>query len=123
MLIAKKRFLFYGLSPVFYNLGIILGTLFLTPRFGIMGVAIGTLAGAFLHLLMRVIDSLISGFRFKLNFNFKTPEFKKTIKLMLPKMFGHPVELAMFWGFTIIASGLASGSVAVLSFARNFMSV
>ncbi|MBI2064485.1 MAG: hypothetical protein HYT62_00305, partial [Candidatus Yanofskybacteria bacterium] len=40
-----------------------------------------------------------------------------------PKMFGHPVELAMFWGFTVIASGLASGSVAVMNFARNFQSV
>ena len=42
---------------------------------------------------------------------------------MIPKMFGHPVELAMFWGFTIIASGLSVGSVAILSFARNFQSV
>lgn len=123
MLVAKKRFLFYGLSPVFYNLGIIGGTIMLAPRFGITGVAIGTVAGASLHLLMRCIDALRSGFRFKLNFNFKTPEFRKTIKLMLPKMFGHPVELATFWGFTVIASTLASGSVAVMSFARNFMSV
>ena len=42
MLIAKRRFLFYGLSPVLYNLGIIGGTFFLSARFGIMGVAIGT---------------------------------------------------------------------------------
>lgn len=42
---------------------------------------------------------------------------------MLPKMFGHPVELITFWGFTIIASTLATGSVAVMNFARNFMSV
>ncbi len=123
MLIAKKRFLFYGLSPVFYNLGIILGALFLGQKFGIFGVAIGTVIGAFLHLLVRLIDALRSGFRFRTNLNFKTPEFKKTIKLMLPKMFGHPVELATFWGFTVIASGLAPGSVAVMNFARNFMSV
>ncbi len=123
MLIAKRRFLFYGLSPVFYNLGIILGTVLLASRFGIMGVAIGTVAGAFLHLLARVIDALWSGFRFKLSFNFKTAEFKKTIKLMIPKMFGHPVELAMFWGFTVIASTLQSGSVVVMNFARNFQSV
>lgn len=123
MLVAKRRFLYYGLSPVFYNLGIIGGTLFLAPRFGIMGVAFGTLVGAFLHLLMRVIDSLLSGFRFKLNFNFRTPEFKKTIKLMIPKMFGHPVELITFWGFTIIASTLQTGSVAIMNFARNFQSV
>lgn len=123
MLIAKRRFLFYGLSPVLYNLGIIGGALFLSPKLGITGVAIGTVLGAFFHMLMRAIDAYFSGFRFNLNFNFKTPEFKKTIKLMIPKMFGHPVELAMFWGFTVIASGLATGSVAVMSFARNFQSV
>ena len=123
MLIAKRRFFFYGMSPVLYNLGIILGTLFLVPKFGIMGVAFGTVLGAVLHLGSRTIDALISGFRFKLIYQFKTPEFKKTIKLMIPKMFGHPVELAMFWGFTVIASGLAPGSVAIMNFARNFMSV
>ena len=123
MLIAKRRFFFYGMSPVLYNLGIIGGAIFLSPQLGIIGVAIGTVLGAFFHMLMRAIDAYLSGFRFHFNFNFKTPEFKKTIKLMLPKMFGHPVELAMFWGFTVIASGLASGSVAVMNFARNFQSV
>ena len=123
MLIAKRRFLFYGLSPVFYNLGIIGGAIFLSDKFGIMGIAIGTVIGASLHLLSRVVDSIISGFRFQPQFKFKTSEFRKTIKLMLPKMFGHPVELAMFWGFTVISSGLAMGSVAILSFARNFQSV
>ena len=123
MLIAKRRFLFYGLSPVLYNLGIIGGAIFLSPKFGIMGVAIGTVLGAFFHMLMRGIDAYFSGFRFHFNFNFKTPELKKTIKLMIPKMFGHPVELAMFWGFTVIASELSSGSIAIMSFARNFQSV
>ncbi len=123
LLIAKRKFFFYGLSPILYNLGIIGGTLFLSPILGIVGVAIGTIIGASLHLLSRVIDVLSSGFRFKLSFKVKTTEFKKTIKLMIPKMFGHPVELAMFWGFTVIASTLGAGSIAILSFARNFQSV
>lgn len=122
-LIAKKRFLFYGFSPVLYNLGIILGTIFLAPSWGIMGVAIGTLLGALLHLAVRVIDAWRDGFSFAPAFAFRTPEFRKTLKLMLPKMFGHPIELATFWGFTAIASALTPGSVAVLSFARNFQSV
>jgi putative peptidoglycan lipid II flippase len=42
---------------------------------------------------------------------------------MLPKMFGHPIELATFWAFTAISSTLVPGSVAVMSFARNFESV
>lgn len=123
MLIAKRRFLFYGLSPVLYNLGIIGGAVFLVPKFGIIGVAIGTLSGAAFHFLARAVDAFMSGFRFRARFMFKTLEFKKTVRLMIPKMFGHPVELAMFWGFTIIASGLGAGAVAVMSFARNFQSV
>jgi len=123
ILIAKKRFLFYGLSPVFYNLGIIGGTIILSPTLGIMGTAIGTIIGASLHMLTRTIDAYVSGFRFRLKTDFKTAEFKKTIKLMVPKMFGHPVELAMFWGFTVIASTLGAGSIVVMNFARNFQSV
>ncbi|MBI2065165.1 MAG: hypothetical protein HYT62_03885, partial [Candidatus Yanofskybacteria bacterium] len=72
MLIAKRRFFFYGMSPVLYNLGIIGGAIFLSPQLGIIGVAIGTVLGAFLHMLMRAIDAYLSGFRFHFNFNFKT---------------------------------------------------
>jgi putative peptidoglycan lipid II flippase len=123
MLVVKRRFIYYGLSPVLYNLGIIGGTLLLTPYFGIIGVAIGTIIGASLHLLIRVFDVIRSGFKFKFTFNPTTPEFKKTISLMIPKMFGHPVELATFWSFTVFASMLKPGSVAIMSFARNFQSV
>jgi putative peptidoglycan lipid II flippase len=123
MLVAQRRFLFYGLSPIVYNLGIIGGTLFLVPEFGIMGIAYGTLAGAFLHLAVRFFDAWRAGFRFRPEFSFGTEEFRRTIRLMLPKMLGHPIELATFWGFTAIASTLAAGSVVVINFARNFQSV
>lgn len=123
MLVTKRRFLFYGLSPVLYNLGIIFGAIYLAPYFGIMGVALGTILGAFLHLAIRFFDARRSGFVFNLKYSFKTVEFKQTLKLMLPKMLGHPIELATFWAFTAISSTLAPGSVAVMNFARNFESV
>jgi len=123
MLVTKRRFLAYGLSPVLYNLSIILGTLWLAPHFGIMGVALGTVAGAVLHLAVRGWDAWRSGFVFSLQFGFTTKEFRQTLRLMLPKMFGHPIELLTFWAFTAIGSTLIPGSVAVISFARNFESV
>jgi putative peptidoglycan lipid II flippase len=123
MLVTKRRFLFYGLSPVLYNLGIIVGAIWLAPYFGIMGVALGTVGGAFLHAAARFWDARRSGFVFKLKYSFRTIEFKQTIRLMLPKMLGHPIELATFWAFTAISSTLVPGSVAVMSFARNFASV
>lgn len=123
VLVAERRFLFYGLSPILYNAGIIAGTLLLAPRIGIVGTAIGTLIGAGLHLLTRVIDVSRSGWRLRFQIPWEVPAITRTVRLMLPKILGHPVELATFWVFTALASHLASGSIAILNFARNFQSV
>lgn len=122
-LIVKRSYLFYGLSPIFYNVGIIFGALFFAPHFGILGVAYGTLLGASFHLALRLFDAFRHGLRFYAALAFQTSEFRQTIRLMIPKMFGHPIELATFWLFTVFASTLAPGSVAIVSFARNFQSV
>jgi len=123
LLIAQKRFTWYGFSPIFYNVGIIGGALLLAPTMGIVGVAYGTVVGAGLHLIVRLIDALATGWRPHLAWHWHAPEMKRTLQLMLPKMVGHPVELVTFWVFTTLASLLASGSITVLNFARNFQSV
>ncbi len=124
MLVSQKRFLSYGLSPAAYNLGIIAGAVYLAPHFGIIGVAYGTVLGAALHLLLRVVSALFSGWRYAWSATFlQTPEMKRTFVLMIPKMIGHPVEMLTFWVFTTLASFLAPGSITVLNFARNFQSV
>lgn len=121
--VAKQRFVWYGVSPIVYNLGIIFGALVFAPTMGIRGVVYGTLIGAGLHLLVRVIDLMSTGAHLTISFHVRTREFFDTLKLMGPKMIGHPVELATFWGFTAIASSLQVGSIVVLNFARNFQSV
>lgn len=124
MLVSQKRFLSYGLSPVVYNLGIIAGAIYLAPHFGIMGVAYGTVLGAALHVAVRFAGGVLSGWKWRYPASlWKTPEIKRTVSLMIPKMIGHPVEMLTFWVFTGLASFLAPGSITVLSFARNFQSV
>jgi putative peptidoglycan lipid II flippase len=123
MLVAQKRFLFYGLSPLLYNVGIIAGALWLTPRLGVAGIAYGTLLGATAHLTIRLIDALRSGWPLYPLFKLPIPQLSPTLKLMIPKMIGHPVELVTFGVFTSLASLLSAGSITVLNFARNFQSV
>ncbi len=123
LLVAKSRFVFYGFSPLLYNVGIIGGALFLSPYYGVRGVAVGTVLGALLHLSARLIDAMRLGVIIRPRFDIATKEFNTTLRLMLPKMVGHPVELATFWGFTALASLLAPGSIAVVNLARNFQSV
>lgn len=66
-----KRFFVYALAPVFYNLGIISGIIFLYPIFGLSGLAFGVIFGAFLHMLIQipivVENGLFPGFSFKIN--------------------------------------------------------
>jgi putative peptidoglycan lipid II flippase len=65
MLVVRQRFLSYGLAPVLYNAGIVLGTLVLGPQLGILGAAIGTVVGALMHLGVRVLEILRTDFRFR----------------------------------------------------------
>ena len=119
--LTRYRFFLVGISAPLYNLGIILGTVILAAKYGIYGVAVGTIIGALLHLLPRLIGLGFS-FRYRPMINFNQ-EFKKYVRLMLPKAAGHPVEQLTFLGFTIIASAIGAGSIAILNFARNFQSM
>ncbi|HTK03296.1 MAG TPA: murein biosynthesis integral membrane protein MurJ, partial [Alphaproteobacteria bacterium] len=61
---SLRRFLVPALAPLFYNLGIILGTIFLTPYLGLMAPAIGVVIGALAHFLIQYPLSRKLGFKF-----------------------------------------------------------
>lgn len=61
---ALEKFMAYSLAILSYNIGIILGLLFLSPIIGIEGVAYGVVFGAFLHFLIQLIGSIKNGFKY-----------------------------------------------------------
>ncbi|MBU1682336.1 oligosaccharide flippase family protein, partial [Patescibacteria group bacterium] len=124
ILISVREFFWWGLSPALYNIGIIFGVLFLVPKFGIVGLVMGTLAGVLLHLFNRLRPLLTKKYHFKNDLDFSySPEIKETIKLMLPKMLQYGMWFVMLLAFTSIASELPEGSVAAYNYARNFQSL
>jgi len=122
VLVSLDRFISYGLAPILYNLGIIAGA-FLVPRFGPLGLVAGTLLGAGLHLLVRIIDLARTAFRIRGPVDLANRHFRQVLKLMIPRMAGQPIEQLTFSLFTSLASTLAVGSIAVVNFARNFQSM
>jgi len=50
----RHRFLVYAISPVLYNVGIIVGTVFIYPVVGVSGLAIGVAIGAFMHMAIQI---------------------------------------------------------------------
>jgi putative peptidoglycan lipid II flippase len=121
VLVAERRFFMYGIAPLLYNAGIIIGTLAFSATLGIYGAAIGAILGALLHLAVRLVGLRGTGFRpsFRLE---STPAVGEFVRLMLPKMISHPVEPMTFLFFTSVASTLGEGTITSVSFARNYQS-
>ena len=123
VLIADRRFLFYGLAPILYNAGLAFGALVLSPEFGIFGPAIGAIIGALLHLAIRVVGIRGTGFPIRARLSFAAAGLMDFFRLMLPKTASSPIEPLTFLFFTNVASTLAAGSITSISLARNFQSV
>jgi len=114
-----NRFLVYSLAPILYNIGIIIGILFFVPRFGIIGLAIGVVFGAFLHLAIQIPSVLLCGFKYKPVFNFRNPALKEIFRLMIPRSFSIGAQQLNLFIITGIASTLVSGSIAIFNFSNN----
>jgi len=122
------RFLVTALAPVMYNLGIIIGIVFFTPKLGLAGLAWGVVLGGVMHLLIQIPAFLYSGFRYRpmpgrSMFDIKHPGVLKTLKLMIPRSLGLGASQFNTIIVTAIASTLAAGSIAVFNLANNLGSL
>jgi putative peptidoglycan lipid II flippase len=120
VLVANRRFAFYALAPVLYSGGIVLGTVLFADQYGIYATAWGAVAGAAAHLGIRVLGSLRTSFRIRPAFAIRTRAFGEFIRLMVPRMFSHPIEPITVTYFTILAASLGAGSVTALNFASDY---
>ncbi|HCB22972.1 murein biosynthesis integral membrane protein MurJ [Candidatus Daviesbacteria bacterium RIFCSPLOWO2_01_FULL_38_10] len=120
---SLQRFIVPALAPVFYNLGIILGIVFLSKEFGIMGAAFGVVIGAFLHVIVQLPLVWSMGFRFKFPFKFFNPGVKEIIRLMSVRTFGLAAEQINETVGLALASLAAIGSVTYLTFAQHLQVV
>src|SRR3989338_6216595 len=123
MLHSFNRFIITSLSPVMYNLGIIIGAVFFTPVFGVFGLAYGVILGALLHFAIQIPALIEIGFKWRPWFNFNLKNTKLVFKLMLPRAFGIMGHQINFIVITAIASTLAIGSIAIFNFANNIQYV
>ena len=117
-----KRFFAYSLSPIFYNLGIIAGALFLVPHIGLIGLAWGVVIGALLHLLVQVPTLRHLGFRYQFILDWRDKHLRQIGRIMIPRTLGLAVSQLNLLAMTVLASKLASGSLAVFNLANNLQS-
>ncbi|QQG42522.1 MAG: oligosaccharide flippase family protein [Candidatus Giovannonibacteria bacterium] len=115
---AVRRFFAYGLAPVFYNVGILLGILVFYDFFGISGLAWGVAFGAFLHLGAQAPS--LRGLGISLRFGkIWSEDIKKIARLSLPRTLGLQITQITTFILTGIASTFSQGSIAVFNLALN----
>ena len=135
---ANQHFLLPALARSMYDVGTLIGVIFLAPTagyqigpitlpafgLGIYGLAYGTVIGAALFLLVQLPGLVRYQFRWVAAINLHHPGVQKVLRLMIPRigsMFF--IYLVLIYIPDNLASHLITGSVTALVFGWLFMQV
>ncbi len=128
MLNAKNIFTAPALASSFFNLGSIIGGVvfgwWLDPHFGersLTGLALGTLLGGLLQLLVQMPSLYRAGFHWILDCRWRDPGVKQVLSLMLPAVIAASAVQINVMVNSIFASYLGDGPVSWLSFSFRLM--
>lgn len=99
-----NRFLLPALAPILFDVGILIGVIFLLPVLGIYGLAWGAVLGAAMHLAIQVPGLLRVGIRWSASLDWRAPEFRRILILFVPRM----LDLALVSVSSIVVTNLLS---------------
>lgn len=120
---AHQHFLLPALAPLLYDMGVIGGALFLVPRWGVYGLAIGVIAGALLHLGIQLPGLLHYHVRWFPLLNLRHPGLIRVAALLGPRVLGLAVVKINLLITTNLASRLGEGAVSALNYGWILMQV
>ncbi len=118
-----QRFFVYALSPVLYNVGIIIGILWFYPIWGLSGLAWGVAVGALAHMLIQVPAVWRLGFALKLTKNLSWSEIKPVILTSLPRTGALAAHQLIILVLVALGSLLVVGSISVFTLSFNLQGV
>jgi len=118
-----NRFFAFALAPLLYNLGIILGAVLFYPAFGIVGLAMGVVVGAFLHFFLQFFVISRSGFSLSFSLMPSLSDIGEVLRVSLPRTFGLSANQIAFFTLVALAARMEQGSVTILNLGFNLQSV
>ncbi len=118
---AQKKFLIYSMSPIAYNIGIIIGIAVLYPVYGMYGLVGGVVLGALCHVLL-LIPFTTQLYLPKLS-RIYFSDIRVLILHSIPRTFSMLSNQILLICITFFAGLLATGSIAIFNLAYNLQSV
>ena len=118
-----KNFFVFSLSPIFYNVGILIGIILLYPVIGVYGLGIGVVLGAMMHLLVQVPVVVKHRFFPRLVSKIVWQEIWQVVRVSAPRTLTLSCNSLAFIVLIAMASTLAPGSISLFTFSFNLQSV
>ncbi|MFA7302355.1 MAG: lipid II flippase MurJ [Candidatus Paceibacterota bacterium] len=119
---VHRRFVLFALSPVLYNLGIIVGTVYFYPLWGLPGIGGGVILGAVAYLMVNVPVLLEAGVLPAL----RMPRLALMLPIVrdsVPRSLALGMNSITALALTAMASRIGTGSVSVFTLAGNLQAV
>ncbi len=118
---AHQHFLLPALAPLIYNLGLIIGAIWLVPILGVYGLMWGAIAGAAGHLLIQLPGLVRYRMRYWPILGWRDSGLHQVVKLMGPRILTIGVIQINFLVIFNLASRLGEGSVSALDYGWDLM--
>lgn len=118
-----RKFFVYSLSPILYNIGIIVGVVLFYPMMGIYGLALGVAFGAFMHFGIQAVASGTLGFTPRFSTSIDFVEIKSAVIISLPRTLGLAFNNIALISIIALASFLKAGSISIFNLSFNLQSV
>ena len=101
---AYKKFIIVALAPIVYNIGIIIGIIWLYPIWGVPGLGYGVVLGAILHLLIQIPSIIKLNISLKVDTKLYIKNLKRLWDLYWPRLLVIDTAMLSLFIGTIIAS-------------------
>jgi putative peptidoglycan lipid II flippase len=123
VLYAHNHFIIPALLPSLYSGGVLIGAVFLAPRFGIFGIAWGAIIGAAFHFLIQVPGVIYYKVKWHWIIRFDQ-QVKRVAILMAPRIIDLLMARASInWLNATLSSHLGEGRLAALDYAYRLMNM
>lgn len=108
------RFFFYAIAPLFYNACIIISLYIFKHNIGIVGLAVGALAGAIMQLVVILVGNYGLGFHWRPRINWKNQDFRSMLRALPPRSLDQGIDQVQNVVETSIASTRAVGGATAI---------
>ena len=120
---ARQHFVTSAIAPCLYNLGIIVGGLWLVDIWGIEGLAYGVILGASMHLAVQVPSVILLRMRWSPSLDIKSIFVQSVFKLAGPRVLGLAAAQLNLFILILFASLISDAAINVIMFAFMMLPV